>query len=70
MSGDKPVEQQLSIAKEKAKKLGITESGRPIRVQRKNGSAINEAAKEDRVQLYMRKMNLTVRGSLHNVRPA
>jgi hypothetical protein len=55
MSGNKPVEQQLSIAKEKAKKLGITESGRPIRVQRKNGSAINEAGTEDRVQKYMKK---------------
>jgi hypothetical protein len=55
MSGDKPVEQQLSIAKEKAKKLGINEAGRPERVQRKNGTAINEGVKEDRVQSYMKK---------------
>ena len=56
MSGDKSVEQKLSIAKEKAKKLGITESGRPARVMRKNGSAFNEAAtEEDRVQRYMKK---------------
>ncbi len=64
MSGDKSVEQQLSIAKEKAKKLGITESGRPIRVQRKNGSsAINEAGTEDRVQRVMRLHKMTFRES-------
>jgi hypothetical protein len=63
MSGDKSVEQQLSIATERAKKLGITESGRPARVQRKNGSAINESTKDEgRVQLYLKK-GFTVRES-------
>jgi hypothetical protein len=53
MKGD-TVEQKLSNAKKLTK--DITESRR---VERKNGSAINEAAKEDRVQRAMRlhKMN-------------
>jgi hypothetical protein len=55
------IEQRLSELKKYAKKVGITESGRPARIQRKNGSAINEAGTEDRVQSYMRKMNLNFR---------
>jgi hypothetical protein len=53
------VEHKLSNAKKLTK--DITESSR--RVQRKNGSAINEAGTEDRIQSYMRKMNLNFRES-------
>jgi len=42
------IEQRLSQLKKHALKIGITESGRPARVMRKNGSAFNEGAKVDR----------------------
>lgn len=50
------IEERLSRLQKHAKKVGISES---VRVKRNNGSAINEAAKEDRVQRAMRlhKMN-------------
>jgi len=50
------VEHKLSNAKKLTKDM--TESRR---IPRKNGSAINEAGTEDRVQSYMRKMNLSFR---------
>jgi|HubBroStandDraft_2_1064218.scaffolds.fasta_scaffold02438_8 hypothetical protein len=57
MKGD-TVEQKLSAAKKLNSKAGISESA-PIsesrRIERKNGSAINEAGTEDRVQKYMKK---------------
>jgi hypothetical protein len=49
------IEEKLGRLQKYAKKVGITESGRPARVERKNGSAINEAGTEDRIQKYMKK---------------
>ena len=50
------IEERLGRLQKHAKKIGITESRR---IERKNGSAINEAVKEDRVHRAMRthKMN-------------
>ena len=55
------IEQRLSLLQKHAKKVGITESGRPARVERKNGTAISESVKEDRVHSYMRKFKMTFR---------
>src|SRR5580692_12081237 len=49
------IEERLGRLQKYAKKVGIT------RVQRKNGSAINEAGSEDRVQATMRKHSMSFR---------
>jgi hypothetical protein len=54
------IEERLGRLQKHAKKIGITES-RPARVERKNGTAINEAEPEDRVHSYMRKFKMTFR---------
>lgn len=55
------VEQRLSLLKKHADKVGIKESGRPAKVERKNGTAINEGAKEDRVHRAMRVHKMSIR---------
>jgi hypothetical protein len=58
------IEERLGRLQKHAKKLNVvTESGRPARVERKNGTAINEAAKEDRVERAMRIHRLSFRAS-------
>jgi len=55
------IEERLGRLQKHAKKVGITESSRPARIERKNGTAINEAAKEDRVQRAMRVHRMSIR---------
>jgi hypothetical protein len=52
------IEERLGRLQKHAKKVGITESRK---IERKNGSAINEAAKEDRVQRAMRVHKMSFR---------
>jgi hypothetical protein len=52
------IEERLGRLQKHAKKVGITESRK---IERKNGTAINESVKEDRVHSYMRKFKMTFR---------
>jgi hypothetical protein len=57
------IEERLGRLQKHAKKVGLNESGRPAKVERKNGSSINEAAKEDRVERAMRIHRMSFRQS-------
>ncbi len=54
------IEEKLSRLQKHAKKVGLTESGRPARVQRKNGAFV-EGSNEGRVESYMRKFKMSFR---------
>jgi hypothetical protein len=56
------IEERLGRLQKYAKKLNVvTESSRPARVERKNGTAINEGTKEDRIHRAMRVHKMSFR---------
>jgi hypothetical protein len=54
------IEEKLSRLQKHAKKVGLTESGRPARILRKNG-AFAEGSDEGRVERAMRVHKMTIR---------
>jgi hypothetical protein len=54
------IEERLSNLKKHAKKVGLTESGRPARVKRNNGAFV-EGSDEGRVERAMRVHKMTIR---------